>query len=172
MVVRLDESGQSVVEFLIMLPMMIGLVVILVRVNSAIQMSIVNQQYARSTATWLTFNSPVYPQRKFVMADFTPFNSSRMVVGVAENQIGVDDSGAQPEASTQQVTRGRRKPGGTDSNSDKQNLRERELVRVRTTVALCTQVNSIELDGKKMPLIGNALAENSRFDFCRSAQDE
>ncbi|MBC7691387.1 MAG: hypothetical protein H7222_06420 [Methylotenera sp.] len=168
MVVKWDESGQSLLEFLIMLPMMLGLVLILVRVNSAVQVSIVNQQYARSTAHWLAFNSSTYPSRKTIEADFLPFNASQLVVGVSENRLGIDDDGApQPVASTQQVTRGR-KPANDDS--DRENLKERALVRVRTTVALCTQVNSIDIGGRKVPMIGNNLGEQSRPEFCRSAQ--
>ena len=55
---NLKEDGQSIVEFLVSLPLLVGLAVVLIRVNSAIQMSIVNQQYARAQTLNLTYNSP------------------------------------------------------------------------------------------------------------------
>ena len=43
--VSADESGQSVVEFVIIFPIFIGLFIVLTQVNMAIQVSINNQQY-------------------------------------------------------------------------------------------------------------------------------
>jgi len=45
-----SERGQSVLEFVFMLPILLGLIVIMVRSNTVIQMSIVNQKYARAQA--------------------------------------------------------------------------------------------------------------------------
>ncbi len=44
------ESGQSVLEFLLLIPLIVALTVLLVKMNAVIQVSIVNQQYARAQA--------------------------------------------------------------------------------------------------------------------------
>jgi hypothetical protein len=51
------EAGQSLLEFLLMFPMLLALVIVLIRVNTAIQISIVNQQYARAQTFVLTSNA-------------------------------------------------------------------------------------------------------------------
>src|SRR4051812_43761116 len=83
------ESAQALVEFLLLLPAVIVLIVVLVRVNSAIQVSIVNQQYARAQALWLAFNSPVFPELRHRVKDFQSGSkmSNQMVIGVAQNSF-------------------------------------------------------------------------------------
>ncbi|MEO5970142.1 MAG: hypothetical protein ABIQ95_09460, partial [Bdellovibrionia bacterium] len=56
--VKSNNEGQSVIEFIFMLPLLIGMSTLLVNINTAIQMGIVNQQYARFQTLFLTFNSP------------------------------------------------------------------------------------------------------------------
>ena len=41
---QLGERGQSLLEFCLLLPVLLGLVTMMIRVNTAIQVSIVNQQ--------------------------------------------------------------------------------------------------------------------------------
>ena len=97
---RRGESGQSILEFLLMLPMLVGLVLILVRINTAIQVSIVNQQYARSHALWLNFNSAVYPQLALREGHLTANNDNQMVIGVSDNTAPQDGTTFTPVAST------------------------------------------------------------------------
>ena len=83
-----NEEGQSVFEFLLMLPVMIGLVVIMAEVNTAIQVSIVDQQYARAEATFLTFNSPIYPERDAIrIPNLDQKGYNQMLIGVMDNII-------------------------------------------------------------------------------------
>src|SRR4051794_31601143 len=78
------EEGQSMVEFLFMLPLLLGLAVLLVRISTAIQISIVDQQYARSQTLFLTYNSATYP-RLGLQVSMQQKGLNQMVVGVSDN---------------------------------------------------------------------------------------
>jgi hypothetical protein len=165
-----DERGQSVLEFVFMLPVLLGLIVVMVRSNTVIQMSIVNQKYARAQALWLTFNSPYYPRLSFRTPgspgdQFVQYGFNRMVIGMAE--VPVDDTGGKATASTQSVVRGANAPDGPSQSEPI----DRAKVRVRTTVALCTQTNAIVTSQGLKPASGANIGENSVFDFCKG-QDE
>lgn len=167
-----DESGQSVLEFLLMLPLMLGLTALTLRMNMAIQMSIVNQQYARAQAFHLTFHSPYYPEAIGARRE-NGFN--QMVMGVSENLPESEGEAGeyQPEASVAVVARNRRlanRPGGAQEQP-----RERSHVRVRNTVTLCTASHFVVTDRGRQPADANTLREgvSSRsFAYCRGALDE
>jgi hypothetical protein len=135
------DSGQAMVEFLLLLPAMVILLVVMVRVNTAIQVSIVNQQYARAQALWLTFNSSIYPELRHRVKNFQTGNkmSNQMVIGVSQNSFPDEetDDVYQPEATVQNVSR--LKTGGNDDPQTEPDARSK--VRIRTTVSLCTQPN-------------------------------
>ena len=172
----LNQRGQSVLEFLLMLPMMIGLVVILVKVNTVIQISIVDQQYARAQTLWLAFNSSVYPTLRIREPNLTGKNYNQMVLGVSENVAPRDGSPYNPKAATHYVARKRGQPEGEARKEPK----DRALVRVRNTVTLCTQPNIVngpngnvpilKLDKgpEFLPMLPSSLSENSKFDYCAS----
>jgi hypothetical protein len=132
------DEGQSLIEFLLLLPLLVGTVVILVRVNTAIQISIVNQQYARAQALFIAHHSPNFPRLRH-HDRFLERVSNQMVIGVSENNRPDDDDGSDyvPAASTQIVARSR-KLAGTDGNAGEiPDLRGK--VRIRNTISLCTQ---------------------------------
>lgn len=169
------ESGQSILEFLLMLPMMVGLVLILLRVNQAIQVSIVNQQYSRMHALWLNFNSPVYPQLALKEPHLTTQLDNQMVIGVSDNIAPTDGTRFQPVASTSYVARKR-----GISDQDDQSVTKRANVRIRDTVTICTQSNVVvgksglvpvlPMDPVALTLKGNFnLTESpTQFQFCGS----
>lgn len=167
-----DDSGQSVLEFLFLLPMLIGLTVVLIRINSAIQVSIVNQQYARSQTLFLAFNSPVYPQSEYREKFFVQGQSNRMVIGVSDNVQKEDEAEYVPEATTQNIARNRRLSGG-EGPAQSEPVK-RGMVRVRSTVALCTPLNVIK-EGGGSYVSASPMKETtppSAFDYCRSPLDE
>jgi hypothetical protein len=98
------EAGQSLLEFLLTLPMLVALVVILVRVNSVIQVSIVNQQYARAQALFLAYNSSEFPSIDRRMSQLVAKRYSQMVLGVADN-AAPRQGGYVPKAAAQNVAR-------------------------------------------------------------------
>jgi hypothetical protein len=172
------EQGQSLLEFLLMLPMMLGLIVIMSRVNTAIQASIVDQQYARMQTLWLTFNSPVYPKLGLQASELNGKNYNQMMIGVSDNEITSDSN--QPIASTTMITR--TPAQAADASNDPQTEPQtRGNVRIRNTVTLCTQANlvggtpilniSVTNGSANLPTVAVAgaynLPENSQFDYCR-----
>lgn len=168
------QSGQSLLEFLLMLPLMIGLVLILVRVNTAIQVSIVNQQYARMHALWLAFNSPSYPNLNLRERQITRKKDNQMVIGVSDN--APDGQGEYtPAAATAYIARKKGAPDSDDKEADK-----RALVRIRDTVTICTQPNLVTtaaglqpvlpLDPETLRATGpyNLSEEPRQFQYCSS----
>jgi hypothetical protein len=134
------DSGQAMVEFLLLLPAIVILTVVMVKTNTAIQVSIVNQQYARAQALWLTFNSPVFPELRHRVKNFQAGvkMSNQMVIGVSQNSFPEEgDEVYQPEATIQNVSR--LKTGGNNDPQIEPDARSQ--VRIRTTVSLCTQPN-------------------------------
>ena len=172
------EQGQSLLEFLLMLPMMIGLIVIMSRVNTAIQASIVDQQYARMQTLWLTFNSPIYPKLGLQASQLNQKKYNQMMVGVSDNVITASSS--QPKASTTLITRTPAQAFGA-SNDPQQEPPSRANVRIRNTVTLCTQANlvggtpildlAVANPDANLPTVTVAgaynLPEDSKFDYCR-----
>lgn len=155
-----EQSGQSILEFVLLLPLMVAVTFILLRVNTAIQMSIVNQQYSRAQALFLTYNNPVYPSLRFRAAPgnrMTEINVDQMVLGVSDNKA---TAGYEPLASTQSIVR----PGQSIGNDEPGNEQaaERGKIRIRNSVALCTQFN---------PSSGQ-IDEATRFSYCRSLYNE
>ena len=163
-----SDSGQSVLEFLLTLPLLVGITILLVRVNTVIQISIVDQQYAREHALFLTFNSPTYPIKRLVQSDFIPKGTSRMIIGVANNTAPRDGGAYFPEATTFRITRDPRTRGDEGAHKEP---RLRSSVRVRNTVELCTQNNLIQIGGAYQPLNAQTLLENTTFNFCKSQYD-
>src|SRR4051812_17762912 len=102
MVAKNDE-GQSVLKFLLMLPMMVALVVILVRINTAIQIAIVDQQYSRTQALALSYNSSVYPLLRLRNPHLTDKGYNQMILGVSSNKA--DSNDYKPEAATHYIAR-------------------------------------------------------------------
>lgn len=150
-----NNAGQSTIEILIAFPLFLALVGLTIKVNQAIQISIVNQKYARAQALRLANNSPVYPELKFRTPprnDFSDGTIDRMIIGMS-NDIPTQATGVyRPEASSQRINR-----QGKDNTPD--NVQEepslRGNVRVRTTVALCTQYNG-------------PITDDGNFSYCRS----
>ena len=157
--VRGDEA-QSVIEFVFMLPMLIGMSTLLVHINTAIQIGIVNQQYARAQTLNLTYSSPFYPAlfhpdgsagpRYQLMSE----HANQMVLGVSDN---VSSGDYVPIATQQMVVR---KRSLAPPNAPQDELaKTMGWVRVRNTVTLCTD-----------SFTDNAnLVEGTRFqDICGS----
>lgn len=182
---RRGEEGQSILEFLLMLPMMVGLVVILVKVNTTIQMSINNQQYARAQTLFMAYNSPVYPSLVQRESNLIPKKYNQMVVGVSENSTDVAGNDILPKAATNYIAR---KKGAPDSEEKNPPGGRRALVRVRDTVTLCTQSSLVTSGGNLVPVLKLApvgaddfradgpfnLGEggsSSAFSYCASPKD-
>src|SRR4051812_29710869 len=97
-----SESGQSVLEFLLVLPLLLTIILLLMRVNTVINMGIVNQKYARAQVFFIAENSPEYPARVGVVSNLANSGMNQLIVGVSESHPADDDGaeGANTMAST------------------------------------------------------------------------
>ncbi len=182
MITGAKEQGQSILEFLILLPMLVGITMILIRINTAIQISIVNQQYARAQTLFLAYNSAFYPELS--KHDRLISNSTnQMIVGVSDNSEGSNQSGQTsyvPRATVQLVAR---TPRIVAPNQPQEEPTTRAKVRIRSTVTLCTPVISLSSGNgtghailavtprlrPPFDAVGSStLSEGSRFNYCGS----
>lgn len=174
-----NQGGQSVLEFLLLLPLLLGFAGLMVRMNQAIQVSIVNQKYARAQALFLTMNNREYPALYQRVPNLTASGYNQMFLGVSENPApdANSDEPYNPEATVSRVSR---KAGGGSDNAQEE-PDERSRVRIRTTVALCTQPNVLMQGNRAVPILPlderspyKAIGEykypagNFKFDYCRS----
>lgn len=146
-----DESGQSILEVVFILPFLFLFVGLLYKVNLAVQMSINNTQYARNQIYVLASNSPEYPryQIRFQWGLFGQNNQDRMVLGVADpkaiSQAAANDSSIEPMPQTTKINRRGTTVRGSE---DRGEVNLRNEIRIRNTAAICTQLNSV---GSKAP---------------------
>lgn len=137
-----DESGQSLLEFLLLLPMLMGSAMILIRLNTAIQMSIVDQKYARAQTLFLPHNSAIFPKIAR-QNDMFSKGTNQMVLGVSDDNTAVASDGDgtvsatyHPTASTYRITRNVSSAGPDGPAQEEPASRGR--VRIRNTISLCT----------------------------------
>jgi hypothetical protein len=169
---ELDGAGQSLIEFLLLLPFLLAISILVIRANGAIQVSIVNQQYARAQAHFLTFNSPVYPDFGLSgtrQSDMAKNGINAITLGVSDKAIeGGEEGQNQPEATMQMVARSASKAG--PKPEAQQNSEKSGWVRVRNTITLCTGSHSFSGEGGPVPMrrISEGVRPSS-FRFCREA---
>jgi len=150
-----SSSGQSVLEFIFTLPLLIGLSILLLRINSAISISIVNQQYARAQALYVAFNSPFFPEmnRKVTMIER---KQNAFLVGISA-EPAPEDQAYVPSAPVYNIARNKRL-AGMASNENGLEPMTRANIRVRSTVTLCAESQFIGTGGKiKAVLAHNAV---------------
>ena len=168
----LDRSGQGLLEFLLLLPFLLGLSVLMIRANAAIQTSIVNQKYARAQTHFLTFNSPYYPDFGLTgnrKSGMIASGTNAITMGVAEKALeSGEDEDTQPEAPMQMVARSIAKAGAKPEAQ--QNSESSGWVRVWNTVTLCTASHSFQSEGgfSSIKRISEGVTPRS-FNFCREA---
>jgi hypothetical protein len=161
-----NRKGQSILEVLILIPFLFAFVGVLYKITMAVQMAIVNTQYARSQIYVLTSNSPEYPRLQFRLSrgssvKMFAFNKQdRMVLGVADPKALTSSAGQdgsmEPLPQIQSIGRSGRTESGS---SDRGEVTKRTDVRVRNTVGICTQLNAVALekpmDETNIPSLGS-----------------
>jgi len=122
----------------------------------------------------MTFNSPYYPELQYRSDDIAGVN--QMIVGVSENVSGQDKLIYFPEASTFRISRKKEITGSEELQSIPD---ERSVVRVRTTVSLCTSSNWIKGGGagavpinEHSEMVHDLLFEDEGYRICASSYNE
>ena len=164
-----NKKGQSILEVIFVLPLLLLFVALLYKVNMAVQMAINNAQFSRSQVFTLTANSPNYPRLQFAFyntATFAGNQQDRLVMGVADPTALSGSNAAtgkiDPIPQTQKIGRANTSVKGS-TEAGEVNLRTE--IRVRNTSAICTQLNSIS---KGVPMTSKNIAAklgDSRWPF-------
>jgi Flp pilus assembly protein TadG len=179
-----NEEGQSVIEFMLVFPFLLGMVILLIQISTAIQISIVNQKYSRAQTLLLTFNHSQYPARRsfdgssdgIAIRELVNIGYNRMVLGVSSRTVGGDEPDSTvPRAMTQWVTRTRSTSMGP--GPEREEPTQRSLVRVRTTVGFCTPSWVVVSGSNVRPLVSEQdnFASDfspSSYAYCRSPRNE
>jgi hypothetical protein len=131
---RKNEDGQALIEFILLIPIVLMFVWYLVHINLAINKGIVGQKHARSQLFLKLFNHRSGP----MLADFSQTARSHFYIGVSAKPMANNGS---PEAPTEMLGVGPNPqkfknvnddPGEPAANSP------RQRVRVRTVFGICT----------------------------------
>jgi hypothetical protein len=161
-----NQKGQSLVEVVFLLPIIFGLFVVTSKINTAIQVAIVNQQYARAQALTLAQNSPYYPRREQQKVMATK-NSNQLIMGVADQVLDEDDEGV-PKATVQVISRTRGLAGSEPQDKEPEKTYH---VRLRNTVSLCTHPIVVRTQNGYKLYGADQVKENftpNMLDYCRN----
>lgn len=132
------EEGQSVLEFLYLLPLLVALTMLMIRVNTAIQMDIVNEQWVREMALYISGNGANYPRRPGIIDQLAPLGYNQLVIGMASTYVSSSDGegdGSNGAVDAPVYNIAGSKILGSDAPQEEPDNRSR--IRIRSTVTLC-----------------------------------
>ncbi len=133
-IVRANEQGQALIEFILLIPIVLLFVWYLVHVNVAINKSIVGQKHARSQLFLKMFNHRSGP----MFSEISQSGRSHFYIGVSDEVVAGE---VRPKAPTEMIGVGpspklakdmNDEPGEPAANSP------RQRVRIRTVFGICT----------------------------------
>lgn len=155
-----QEEGQSLLEVVFIFPFLFLFIGLLFKMNMAVQMSIVNTQYARIQAYVLTLNSPEYPRIEFRRSPkmFGLGGQDLMVLGVSDPSALTASAGEGEMPAIPQIEKVGRKGTTVKGSDDPGEPKLRTGIRVRNTASICTQMNSngsTMLDEVSIPSLGS-----------------
>ena len=128
---RNRQSGQSLLEFAFLVPLIVGMLTLLVEVETVISAAIVGQKYTRQHLHFLLFNHRHYPQPRFLERSDGTYHE-RWWIGLDDN---INDTQKPPTPVAPKFKVGRKKvPGGQD---DEPEPAQRQNVRLRISAFMC-----------------------------------
>lgn len=129
-----DEGGQSMIEFIMLIPLIMAFVWYLVHVNMAINKSIVGQKHARSQLFLKLYNHRSGP----VANEFGRSERSHFYVGVSASPTGASNTAVAPIESLGIGMNPTPNTAANDDPGDAEPGSLRQRVRVRTAFGICT----------------------------------
>ncbi len=153
-----DQSGQAMIEFLLIMPVLLSFLWYMVHVNSAINKSEVGQVHARSQLFLKMFNHKAGPLKS--EQDDTVRSSS--YIGVAGTVIGTQATGlfAAPIETLGVGANPKKLDFANDDVGEAKVGSFRQNIRIRTVVGICTERKVLK-DGS-----------GRVTDFCGDKQNE
>ena len=135
---RRRQSGQALVEFVVMFPVILGFVWYLIKVQMAINTSLVGQKHARSQVFLKALNHRDYP----VESEYKANPGRRSVFWLAVGADPIKDLGeVQSPAPLVDLGVGlkpKQLPGARDDIGEPDSSTLRQRVRIRTAFGMCT----------------------------------
>lgn len=171
---KMDCSGQSVVELILLFPVLFVFASLMYKTNMASQVAINNAKFVRSQLFILTGNSAEYPRLQFRFQlfgkgrSFAAQNHSRMLVGIADpseaQKYDDDDVELRPIPAMIDIRRNR---GALSGSEDVGEPNRRTNVRLRNTASICTQFNSAQQGNKARDWTPDLVRDMSNEDGTR-----
>jgi hypothetical protein len=163
-----SESGQGLVEVILVIPLFFLMVGILYHVNLAAQVAINNVQYARTQLFQLASNQPEYPRMEWrrppnSSASMDKYGHSMVILGVNDPSAAVaaeEGDALEPIPTEENIARSGTQTPGSDAPGE---VERRTKVRIRTTVAICTQASATKSNGKWTAINPQAFPRNVRW---------
>lgn len=162
-----DESGQSLLEVVFLIPFLFMFVGLLYKIMMVMQMAMVNTQYARSQLYVLTANSSEYPRLEFRLFPnmFANQQQDRMILGVSDPEALMSSTGLEGTIEQIPQTQKIQRTGATVLGSDERGeVSKRTEIRVRNTVGICTQLNAVS-NKKPMNDVNMIALASKRWPF-------
>jgi hypothetical protein len=167
---RNRRSGQSLLEFAFLVPVFVGLIQILIQVEIALSMSIVNQKHTRGALQHLLFNHRSYMELRYAYRESTGQYKRRFYVMMDNRPSGgsAASSDLTPEAPV--VSIGNYTGANNDANTEFGDgvVVTRQKVRIRSTASIC--LPPIGVNGEAL-LAENNLGEDTfsagNYAYCR-----
>ena len=131
-----NRRGQSVLEFLLVTPILFGMTMLMIRVNSVTQMAIVNQRYAREQLMFIAGNGADYPRRPSMVSEYATNGGNVLTIGVSDTPPPSGDTETESiiPATTYSIARTPASPQGDNSTKEPT---QRTNIRIRNTVSIC-----------------------------------
>lgn len=166
-----NQKGQSLFEFVILLPIMITILGLQYKGNTLSQISINNQKYARAQTLYLAFNSPYFPERRFDGNGNVFFNDVTLLeLGMSNKVINQQSGNDIPTETKYPLLRAGETEFGNPGSPEGRNKQTGTPV-IRTNVAICSHPRFVIGSGNPLSLM--------RFDtneypvnVCKGHQDE
>ncbi len=148
------ESGQALIEFIMLVPLLMAFLWYMVHINIAINKSIVAQKHARSQLFLKMFNHRSGPMQN----DFGFTDRSHFYVGVSADVVQGTSTPVAPIESLGIGPNPKSNPDANDEPGEAQPGSLRQRVRVRSVFGICTH-------RKKLP------DGSGPTDFCGAVPD-
>lgn len=144
---RSKQSGQALIEFMLLIPILMTFLWYMMHVSVAINKSIVAQKHVRSHVFLRIMNHPRGPQHE---PDMTSQDRSAYFIGVANEVLpstGTFDTQTAPVVKLGIGFKPKDKPGAVDDDGEPEPDTLRQRVRVRTAFGICTVQKKLK-DGR------------------------
>jgi hypothetical protein len=161
------EKGQSIIEFALLLPLMVAMLMLLIQTEMAINVAIVGQKYTRSHLYHLFFNHPYYLELGFLKSKNGEIYG-RMWTGM-DSKVSPDQTVYPIPPQVKIGTVKIKNDDSVDNVEDSPEVKARQIVRIKMTSFTCSAPFGFKIN---FPFTEGNLEEDSfssggnRYRYC------